>query len=63
MALSILKTGAIAATALILSATGAIAALHKYQKLVSRDEACTAEEMLHELRKSVEANGSHAGIK
>jgi len=44
-------------------AAGAIAALQKYQKLVSRDEARTAEEMLHELRKSVEANGSQAGLK
>ena len=43
--------------------TGAIAALHKYQELVSRDEASTAEEMLLELRRSVDANGSHAGIK
>ena len=44
-------------------ASGAIAALHKYQSLVSRDEAQTAEETLRDLRKSLEAKGSQAGIK
>jgi tetratricopeptide (TPR) repeat protein len=44
-------------------ATGAIAALQKYQNLVSHDEARSAEEMLNELRKSLEPKGSHAGVK